>query len=304
MSAILDVVLVVGAGAGLAYAFVPGVRQLFRINGNKIIKNASTPLDRVTDNVNQAIAKLPTQRALVASLMTAGEKAQKAADAKRTEVETLFAEVNTAINAKASDATITTYKQRWLAAKNAIPALDAAAVEAHNTAEDAQQELESLIAQIQESQAGVEKLKSDSQLTEILHQSGQLRQQVNDLKNGLGANADDVTAIQDGLSNARNANELSKGSAADREMADIKKKAQAGSADDAFAAELAARSAARQVTPPRRMRQSRHGHKLCRAGVFCSFRVFQPSESRHHLFFKPCCSRASRYLNRHTRSFT
>lgn len=241
---VVEVVVVVGALGGLAYWKVPSFRQLLRINGDKAIKSASTPLERVTDNVNQAIAKLPAQRALVAQQMTAAQNAQKKADDKRTEVEGLFKEVQTAMSANATAGTISTLKQRWLDAKNSIAGLDTAAAETHQSAEEAQADLEGLLKQIQQSKDGVEKLKNDANLAAILRQSTAFRTQVNDLKEGLGANADDVRAIEDGLANARNEAELSRGSAADREMAKIKERAQATSADDAFAAELAARSAA------------------------------------------------------------
>ncbi|MDR3613772.1 MAG: hypothetical protein P4L53_09395 [Candidatus Obscuribacterales bacterium] len=242
MSVVIEVVGVVAVVGGLAYWQIPAVRQLFRINRDKVIAASSTPLERITDNVNQAIAKLPAQRALVAQQMTAAQRAQTNAQNKRDEVEDLFKQVNVAIGANATAATITTLKQRWLTAKGAVVDLDKVSEEAHKSADDAQAELEDLLTLIQQSKAGAEKLKSDANLTAILQQSTQFRTQVNDLKSGLGANAADVQEVQDALSNARNANELSKGSAADREMADIAKKTQASAADDAFAAELAARA--------------------------------------------------------------
>jgi hypothetical protein len=235
-------VIVVGGAFSLAYWRFPAFRQFLRINGDKAAKASSTPLDRINDNVNQAIAQLPKQRANVASLMTAAQRAQKNANDKRNEVEQLFAEVNTAVSAQASAPTIAAYKQRWLTAKTAVAGLDAACEEAHKEADDAQAELESLITLIQQSKAGADKLKSDATLTAIIQQSTQFRQQVNDLKTGLGQNAADVQEVQDALQTARNAAELSKGPAADREMAEIHQKAVAKSADDAFAAELAARA--------------------------------------------------------------
>ncbi|MDR3613773.1 MAG: hypothetical protein P4L53_09400 [Candidatus Obscuribacterales bacterium] len=216
--------------------------QAFRINGEKVVSHGSTPLERIEDNVKQAEAHLPQQRALVAQEMTAAQRASTNADNKRAEVESLFKEVQTAMSASASAATVTTLKQRWLTAKGEVEALDKIALDAHTAADEAQHDLEGLLSLIQQSEQGAQKLKDDANLAETLKHSTELRQQVNDLKAGLGANAADVAAVEDGLANARNAAELSKGSAADREMAAIHEKTQASAADDAFAAELAARA--------------------------------------------------------------
>jgi hypothetical protein len=216
--------------------------QAFRINGEKAVSHGSTPLERIQDNVKQAEAHLPQQRALVAQEMTAAQRASTNADAKRAEVESLFQEVQTAMSASASAGTLATLKTRWATAKGEVEGLDKIAADAHAAADEAQHDLEGLLSLIQQSEQGAQKLKDDANLAETLKHSTELRQQVNDLKAGLGSNAADVAAVEDSLANARNAAELAKGSSADREMQAIHEKTAANAVDDAFAAELAARA--------------------------------------------------------------
>ena len=245
MSTTLILVILGIAAFAAAVYFIPGFGQLLRIRSAGAVKKGSTAVERVSDRVQQAINKLPAQRELVAKQMSAADRASTAAQNKRSEVETLFGKVQIAINGKASDATVTTLKTQWLTAKNAVPGLDQAATAAHAAADEAQTDLNDMIELIQTSAAGVEQLKSDANLASIYRQNAQFRQQLADMKSGLGDMAADTQSVQDDLNTAKHLDELSKGTTADREMAEIEKKAKGATADDEFAKELAARSAAK-----------------------------------------------------------
>ena len=235
---VLIVLGLVAAGA----VFSPRFRQALRIWGNKGVTKATTPVERAKDRVRQAEAKLPGVRENVARLMTAAQNAQQAVADKKTEEQELLGKYSTAKNMNASEQTKETLKLRWKTAKDAIPGLEAAATAAAQEAEDAQKELEDYIQIIAESEAGVQKLEADATLAEIYRASAANRQALNDMKKGLGVNGEDAKAVRDELNTAKNANELSKGSAADREMAEIERKAKANSADDEIEAALAARN--------------------------------------------------------------
>ena len=222
---------------------MPEITQLFRIRTAAAVNSASTAVERSEDHVNEAVKHLPAQRELVAAQMAAADKANSAAQNKRAEVDTLFTKVQTAINGKASDATITTLKTQWLTAKNAVAGLDEAATAAHAAADEAQTGLNEMIELIQTSAAGVEQLMSDTNLAAIYRQNSTIRQQLADMKAGLGDSSADTQSVQDDLATARHLNELSQGTAANREMAEIEKKAKGATADDEFAKELASRSA-------------------------------------------------------------
>jgi chromosome segregation ATPase len=242
MEYVFYLVLLAVAGIGVAAIFSPKVRQALRIWGNKGVNNATTAVDRAKDRVRQAEAKLPGVRENVARLMTAAQNAQTAVTDKKAEAEELLTKYSTAKNMNASAQTQETLKLRWKTAKDAIPGLETAATAAAQEAEDAQKELEDYIQIIAESEAGVQKLEADATLAEIYRASAANRQALNDMKKGLGANGEDAKQVRDELQTAKNANELSKGSAADREMAEIERKAKANSADDEIEAALAARN--------------------------------------------------------------
>ena len=237
----LIVILVIAAVAALLS--FPAVRQALRININKGAKATTKASDRQADTVARAQAKLPQLRENVARQMTAAQNAADAVTAKEKEAEDLLTEIETAQNMKASAETQATLNTRWARANGSIEGLKTAAAAAHDEADAAQKELEEALETIAAAGDIVEQMKNDEALAQVYRDSAALRTQLNDMKTGLSAAGNDVREVKDELSTAKNANELSKGSKADREMAEIKKQAQAASAADQVAAALAARKA-------------------------------------------------------------
>ena len=231
-------VIVVGALA----AFFPAVRNTLKIWVGIGTRNATTPAQRAEQRQRDAEAKIPALRENVAKQMTAAENAAEALAAKKREADSLLTQYQTAKSANASAQTQETIKLRWTTANGAIAGLEQAAKDAHDEAETAQKELEDTLQVIAESAAGVEKLKNDASLAQVYRDSAKLRTQLNDLKKGLGDSGEDAKAVRDELKTAKNANELSKGSTADREMAEIERKAKLQSADADIEAALAARN--------------------------------------------------------------
>jgi hypothetical protein len=246
MSTITQLVLVAIGLLAVGAIFVPSVRQTLRIWLRIGTSKSTTAVQRAEDRVKQAEAKIPQLRENVARQMTAAQNAADAVTNKKKEADDLLSKIETAQNSGASQQTQDTLTLRWKTANDSIPGLETAAKEAHDEAENAQKELEDALQIISESAAGAEKLKNDAALAAVYRQSTALRNQLNDLKKGLGDGGADAKEVQDELRTAKNASELSKGSQADREMAEIEKKTKVKSAGDEVAAALAARRAAQQ----------------------------------------------------------
>lgn len=246
MSTITQLVLVAIGLLAVGAIFVPSVRQTLRIWLRIGTSKSTTAVQRAEDRVKQAEAKIPQLRENVARQMTAAQNAADAVINKKNEANDLLSKIETAQNSGASQQTQDTLTLRWKTANDSIPGLETAAKEAHDEAENAQKELEDALQIISESAAGAEKLKNDAALAAVYRQSTALRNQLNDLKKGLGDGGADAKEVQDELRTAKNASELSKGSQADREMAEIEKKTKVKSAGDEVAAALAARRAAQQ----------------------------------------------------------
>jgi len=241
---IVYLVLIALGLVGVLAAIFPGVRQTLRIWVGLGTANATTPVQRVKDKVKQAEAKIPQLRENVARQMTAAQNAQEAVEAKKKEAEDLLTEVETAQNSNASAGTQSTLTLRWQTANGSIAGLETAAKEAHDEAENAQKELEEALQTISESADFAAKLAADASLAQVYRDSTALRNQLNDLKKGLGETGSDAKEVKDELKTAKNASELSKGSVADREMEEIKRKAKLQNASNDVAAALAARRAA------------------------------------------------------------
>jgi hypothetical protein len=214
---------------------------MFRIRGNAAVKSGTKGSERAQDSVDQAVAKLPNQRKLVARLMTAAQRAQKTATDKVKESDALLDKVALAKKSNGSAKLIQELTIQWKAAKDSIATLNETATTAHDEAEEAQQLLDSYLTTIQTSQSAVNRIAATEDMTAILRESAAFRQQATDLKKGLGGLGKEAAAAEDELANARNEATLSKGSATDREMEQLERQAQANSADAELNAALAAR---------------------------------------------------------------
>ncbi len=246
MNTILTLLAIAAVATAVGAYFSPRFRQMLRIFGSSTVSKATTAVQREKDRVNQAVASLPAQRESVARLMTFAGNAQTAVSDKEKEADGLLTRFQTSVTMSASKPTQDALKVQWKTAKDAVAGLKTAATEAHTAAEEAQNLLEEYLQTIAQSENGVAKLEADATLASIYRQSAEFRQKSNDLKKGLGEGAADRKEVADELSTARNANDLSKGSAADREMAEIEKKVQVNDADAEITAALAARAAAKK----------------------------------------------------------
>ncbi len=243
LSYIVGGILFVGFLA-VVYHFLPeNLKQLLRIRGKGIVKNGTKGSERAQDAVDQAVAKLPGQRKMVARLMTKAQRAQKDAEAKRTECEGIVGEIALARRSNGSPRLQETLKIKWKTAKDSIPLLDEAAKTAHGEAEEAQLTLDGFLETIQTSQSAVDQIASNEDLAGILRESAAFRQQAQDLKKGLGSLGKEQRESEDEVANARNENDLSKGSSTDRELEDLKRRAKAASADDELEKALAEHAA-------------------------------------------------------------
>ncbi len=232
------VVLAVAAGL----VFSPSFRQLLRIRSSAAVKSGSTAVEKEKDIITQLMAKLPAQRQAVASVMANVDAAQRAYDAKKAEADQLFAKYQQYKGMNASADVLTQTSTQWQAAKAALPTLEGVLAEAHKNADDAQKALNSTIEALKKEQANIQSDEAKAQLAAAIRQNAQVQQQLQDLKNGLGTLADARKEVDADLDKARAENQLSQGTAADREMAALDEKAAAASAQSAIEAEIAKQS--------------------------------------------------------------
>lgn len=243
MNTILTIVGIAAAAVAVACIFSEKARLVFSNIFEGILDAFSTPAGRQRARVRRAMRKLPQQRARVARLMTAATNATNAVTTKESEVDELLGKYETAEDMKASDATKAELKTRWKTAKDSLPKLKENAVAAQRRAEDAQTELEGFLTLIRESEAGVEAMESDADLAATIRESTAVRNELNDLKKGLGDSGADAKKVRDDLENAKNEDLLSRGSSADREMENLERQKKVKDAGDEIAAALAERRA-------------------------------------------------------------
>jgi len=227
---------------GGLYAFVPSFRELVRIRGGAAIKKGSTPVERNRKRLQDIIDGLPAQRALVASVMSAADAAERAAKDNITNTATALRKYQTGKRMGGTPEALAKLSGDWKALKDNQPELERLWQEAETNAEDAQKDLERMLSDIAKEEANVKSDEAKSALAAAKRQSASFRTKINDMKRGIGEMAADRAAVQKDLDDARNLDELSRGSKVDREIQDIEERAAADDATSEIEAELARQS--------------------------------------------------------------
>ncbi len=220
-------------GAIVNKNFRDGLLQLLRIRSASAVKNGSSAVERNEDRLSQLLNKLPEQRKHVSSVMSLADKAQRNLNNKIAERDRLFAEYQRDKGLNASAETLSSISAEWKSAKDAVPALEQLLQEAHDNAAGAQRDLDDIISQLKSMESKIQDQSGKAELAAAFRESAQTRQTLSDMKKGMGDMAKDFDETDKELDDARNLNDLSKGSATDRERQDLEHKAQTqGSVDE------------------------------------------------------------------------
>ena len=225
--AIITIALI-GLAVVLFYKW-PALRQMLRIRGNDVVSKGSTAVERNKDRLKELKGLLPAQRTNVANCMaTVDDLTADLADAEKALV-TIQDEYKTATEMKASEAALDTLGKRYDAAEEKVKKIKGRLGEAQGASDEAQKALDETIEGIQAFGDKVEDSALAVHLTEALETSAKAKQQAKDINDKLSEASEDFDAVEHELNVARNKDNLGEGTAADRELDEMKKKAGAKS---------------------------------------------------------------------------
>ena len=239
LSIVIGLIVLTVAVVVAGYFYEP-LGQFLRIRSKGALNKGSTAVERNRDRLNQVVAKLPAQRALVASVMSAADAAKRNVDAKKAEAAAALKRYQDAKGLNTSAEALGQLSTNWKTANDAIAGLEQLWSDATATAAQAQEELDSMVDEIKAQEANLQSDQAKADLAAAKRETAGFRQQIADMKNGLGAMAADRAAVQKELDDANNLDKLSQGSEIDRELARIDKAAKAKSAQEEIEAALKA----------------------------------------------------------------
>jgi hypothetical protein len=235
----LGILVAVLAGAGY---FMPDTMlgRWVRLNFKRATK--VNPVLAAQDLVDRAVAGLPDQRKLVARVMNGVNIAQSAVDEATQKDEQLLKQYEQLEAMKEDETTVLApTREEWQTVHASLPSLQAKLESAKNDSAEAQNDLDEMIKTIRDNKNLVKDMAIDQALAEAKETSAKNRQAINDAKNGLGKLAQYREEVANRLGEARNLNDLSKGSTSERARAEALKRVAAADSRDAIQAALAAK---------------------------------------------------------------
>jgi chromosome segregation ATPase len=244
---IVYLVLIALGVFGALLVFVPSFREMVGIRFGSAVKKGSTAVERNRKRLDDIVAGLPAQRALVASVMSTADSAERAAKDNITNTAAALQKYQTNKGRGASPEALAQLSSTWKSLKDNQAELDRLWQEAEANADDAQKDLERMLSDIAKEEHNLVSDQAKADLAAAKRQSATFRTKINDMKRGIGEMAADRAAVQKELDDARNLDELSRGSKVDREIQEIEERAAADAAVDEIEAELAKQSG---TTPP------------------------------------------------------
>jgi len=218
------VLLVLGAGGAI---FSPKFRQLLRIRGGNAIDSATSAIEKEQDAFEQLKKKLPAQREMVTKVMAASNMAKSELDRRNTALEQVKGQFAQAKKLGASDAALDDLGSKFKTLKDAVDDQQKVLAEAQSTADEARHSLDQTIAAMQKFGQKVETDKSKAELAAALRVTAEARQSAQDITSALSAAGSASKEVDRQLEEARAANQLSKGTSTDQELAKLDEKAAA-----------------------------------------------------------------------------
>ena len=231
---ITTILIIVAVLFAAGMLFWPKFRQLVRIRSNDAVDGMSTAIEKEKDEYKQLVAKLPKQREAVSSVMARSTQADKAladAEARVTELQGKYV---TAKNANAPDTVLDKYATEWEESKADVDAKRAIAEELNSAEEEAISALEETTEALKKFADKIERDEGKAELTKALDVAAEAREQAATMKSSISRAGEASRAIDHELEKARSRNELSKGSRADREVAEFEKQQAKKSAREAL----------------------------------------------------------------------
>jgi hypothetical protein len=220
---ILIGIAVVGIGGGLIFS--PKFRQMLRIRTGKAVDAATTAIEKEQDEYDQLVAKLPAQRTAVAKVIAAAGLA--AADMRRLQDEStrVKSEYQQAKLLGASEAALDDLGTQYQHTLDAIQSKKEECTIANQAANEARETLDQTVAALKRFAAKVESDKGKAELTKALEVAADARQKAGDINSALSRAGQQSRVVDEQLEQARAANELSKGSQTEQELANLREKA-------------------------------------------------------------------------------
>ena len=233
---LLIILAVIGVGA--AVAFIPSVRQLFRIRGGKVVDAGTSALEKEEDSYKQLVARLPKNRDAVARTKANAVIQERKLTDLQTKLEGLKKEYKLANDQNAPEATKTAIETDFANTKSAIENQTVVAAEAKKVATEALTALEQTTAALSKFKDQIEADGNKVQLKEALELTAATRNELNDIKTQISGAGQASATIDRELETARAKNDMSKGSAVDQDRAALQEKAAASAARDELRASL------------------------------------------------------------------
>lgn len=227
MTSTIIIVLAV-LGVVLFFAW-PAFRQMLRIRGNAAVSKGTTAVERNKDRYKQLKGLLPAQRESVAQCMATVDDITKDLGQAEAAVVAVQDQYKTAKEMNASEAALDKLGKDFEAAEGKVTKVKGRLAEAKSASDEAQAALDSTIESLQAFADKVEDSELAAHLTQAINTSAAAKQQAKDINDKLSEAAEDFDAVDHDLNVARNKAKLADGTAADRELKDIKTKAAAKS---------------------------------------------------------------------------
>ncbi len=235
---LIGIAVLVGLGMVVSREFRSKVLQLLRITSNNALDKATTAHARNKDRLKQLQSQLPAKRERVAHVMSLASKKQRELNTATQQRDKLKSEYLTAKSMTASEETLSAIAQQYSAAKERVTSLEQQLQESKNQSVEAQKSLDDVITELQSMAHMVEDQAGKAELAEAYRDSAKTRQEINDMKSGIGDMSDDFKATDQALDEARNLDELSQGSKTDRERENIARKSKSDQARADLEADL------------------------------------------------------------------
>ena len=233
------ILLILLVGAVALYFGHKGFQQLVRIRTGKAIKAGSTAVEREEDEYKRLLGLLPTQEEAVTSVMADSRIAEKDLKAAKDAEGVAEKAYYDAEDLKASEGTLDTLATAWEDAKKHTADMAAVATEAKQAQDEAREALDETTKALKKFEQQLVRDKAKEKLTKALNVSADARKHAADMQKQIGAAAEASREVDHDLEQARARNELTKGSAADRELKELRERSAAKSAREQLKAKRA-----------------------------------------------------------------
>ena len=222
------VIALIVLGVVLFFAW-PAFRQFLRIRAGNAVGKGTTAVERNKDRYKQLKAELPIQRENVAQCMATVDDVTKDLTDAEAAVGAVQNEYKTAKELNASEGALDSLGKQFDAAEAKVTTIKGRLALAKTASDEAQNALDSTVESLKTFADKIQDSELAAQLTSAINISAKAKQQAKDINDKLSEAAEDFDSVEHDLNVARNKAKLGDGSAADRELADLKKKAAAKS---------------------------------------------------------------------------